>query len=88
MKNSHKSIINFAYFTANFPHNFIEKCWEDKHMAAHIRAKLNNKAVNNFVDMGAFMKFFMDLDSENMQILLGWIEENYLAFDHLKLTTL
>jgi hypothetical protein len=30
------------------------------------------------------MNFFMDLDTENQEKLLTWIDDNYLAFEHLK----
>lgn len=84
MKNTDKSIINFAYFTANFPHNFIKKCWGNGVIADHIREKLQAKREGGFISMGSFMKFFMELDTENKEKLTQWVNENYLAFDYLK----
>lgn len=85
MKEIHKAAINFAYFAANFPHDFIDKVWgDDKHLADHFKEKLHSYAKNGFVDMGGFMRFFMDLGTENMIKLLDWVRDNYVAFDFLK----
>jgi hypothetical protein len=87
MKNLHKSIVNFCYFTANFPSNFIEKCWGKDHwLFDHLMSKLSSKCdKSGCVTKGAFMNFFMDLDTENQEKLLTWIDDNYLAFEHLKI---
>ena len=77
------AVINFAYFTANFPSDFIEKCWGDGWMKDHLREKFENTSENNFYSMGDFMRFFMDLDDENRKILIKWINKNYKAFDYL-----
>ena len=81
MKATHKSILNFCYFTANFPPKFIEECWGKDHwLVDHLKSKLNSQSNSAFVDKGGFMNFFMDLDRENQIKLMDWIDENYLAF--------
>lgn len=75
-----KAMINFAYFTANFPHNFIEMCWaDDSHLIDHLNTKFMAKVKGSFVSVGDFMSFFFDLDRENQRKLAEWIELNYTA---------
>ncbi|MDD4972510.1 MAG: hypothetical protein PHT07_24020 [Paludibacter sp.] len=71
------AVINFAYFTANFPPNFIEKCWEDQpeYMIKHIKAKL--KSSSGCIYIQDFIKFFFDLDRGNQVKLVEWIDKNY-----------
>ena len=77
MTNS-QSIINFAYFTANFPHNFIEKCWEnDSYLINHLHDKLITKAENGMISCGSFIRWFFELDRENQIQLTEWINTNY-----------
>jgi hypothetical protein len=73
-----ESVLKFAYFTANFTPKFIEDCWKDNpHLIEHISSKFLSKANGSFIDMGGFMKFFFDLDRENMIKLINWIDEHY-----------
>lgn len=79
MKTLHHSIINFAYFTANFHHDFIEKCWNDNELLRkHLRSKFNSyDKETGFISVGDFMKFFFDLDRTNQERLVLWINDNY-----------
>lgn len=64
------------YFALNFPHNFIEQVWgEETAIGKHLRSKFNGyySETNTY---GVFVKFFVNLDGENQQILTDWIE-NY-----------
>jgi hypothetical protein len=72
------SIINFAYFTANFTPNFIAKCWaDDEHLINHLETKFMSEAKNGFMSIQGFMNFFFNLDRENQTKLVLWINENY-----------
>lgn len=85
MKNQINAIINFAYFTANFPRNFIEDCWEDEpYLIDHITSKFRGQSEGQVVYSGGFIKFFLDLDRENQTKLANWINENYVSFNNLK----
>lgn len=76
-----KLVRDFAYFTANFPYDFIEKVWNDNLiMAVHLRNKLNGQSLRlkiNYVSFEAFMRWFFDLDDENQRKLIVWISNNY-----------
>jgi hypothetical protein len=72
-----ESVVNFAYFTANFPPDFIKKCWaDDDHLIDHISHKLRSSD-GSMISMGDFMRFFMELDKKNQIKLSNWIENNY-----------
>lgn len=72
---------NLVYFSANFPLNFIEKCWEDNPgLAKHIRCKLlaiSDKENLSYISLNAFYRFFFDLDASNQAKLCEWIIKNY-----------
>lgn len=85
MKEIHKAVINFAYFTANFTSNFIEEVWSDEAwLVTHLNEKFHSFTENGFMSMGGFMRFFMELSMERRIELLEWVRDNYLAFDSLK----
>ena len=79
--NNIKQTINFVYFTANFPSNFIEQVWEgNQHLIDHLTAKFNSivkRADEGFVSPGTFLKFVFELDGENKETLVEWVENNY-----------
>ena len=72
---------NFAYFSCNFPIDFIESVWSNERlMANHLREKLTyyqRLSGENYITVGCFMTWFMNLDSGNQNLLLDWIYENY-----------
>lgn len=73
-----EAITNFAYFTCNFPHDFIEKCWEDNnHIIKHLESKLKGKVKNGMISSRGFISFFLDLDRANQYKLANWINKNY-----------
>ena len=75
----HFSTINFAYFAANFPPDFIKEVWPG-HFADHLESKLNGLirlSSCDYVSVDTFMKFFYELGTTNQIILLDWIESNY-----------
>lgn len=78
---SHNSIINFCYFTGNFPHNFINQVWKDeKLLANHLNSKFDDfvKRENvGYASYNVFMKWFFDLDEDNKLKLINWIDQNY-----------
>lgn len=76
------SIINFVYFTANFPYNFIEECWgyntmESSHMRMKLEGSQKKSGVMTHITSGAMIDFFFDLSRSNQTKLAEWIEANY-----------
>jgi hypothetical protein len=63
------STINFIYFTANHPHDFVSKVWKGHWLKEHLQSKFNQS-----ID---FLSFVFELDYENKVRLLKWIDENY-----------
>ena len=73
-----ESVKKFAYFTANFTHDFIKECWkDDKLLSNHLYKKFLAKSKNGFISSGSFMSWFFDLDKENQYKLIDWIDKNY-----------
>lgn len=72
------AMIKLAYFTANFPPDFINKCFGDEGtmMVEHISLKLRSTD-GHCTSMGDFMRFFMELDSSHKEKLCAWIMNNY-----------
>lgn len=74
------AVINFVYFTANFPGlEFIEEIWPGL-MAEHFKAKLlgiSNRLNMGFISPESVIRFFFELDMENQMKLVQWVEENY-----------
>ena len=76
MKNNKEYTINFMYFAFNFPYKFIEEVWsESPSMANHLREKFNSLSERN--GSMTIFKWFMELDGNNKNTLLDWIEVNY-----------
>lgn len=73
------SIVNFAYFTANFRSDFILQCWKDRpHLISHLEVKfLQFAEESGVITAGGFMRFFFELDRDNQIKLATWINENY-----------
>jgi hypothetical protein len=75
------AMIKFAYFTANFPHDFIEKCWADENwLVEHLKTKMETYTFldgKGYVTFNVFMNFFLNLDNGNQVKLCKWINENY-----------
>ena len=72
------SMINFAYFTANFPCGFTREVWPDEGM--HFENKLLaivHREAKGYVTMQCFMEFFFSLSTHNKKKLCEWIEKNY-----------
>jgi hypothetical protein len=77
-----KAIINFAYFTANFPPDFIAECWSGEEILInHLKSKLRSSD-GQVISMGDFMRFFLDLDRTNQIKLANWIDNNYEGVTH------
>lgn len=77
------SVINFVYFSLNFTNGFVFKVWkDDPHLAEH----LQNVFYESYKKHGTMcmINFFSQLDDINQKIFVNWINENYLAFPHLK----
>ena len=68
--NEHKEAINFAYFSTNYPHNWIEQCFPGND---HIANKWKHLEMTP-------ARFILELDRTNQEIMLTWIRKNYLAF--------
>lgn len=75
---NNKSPINkYAYFSFNYPNDFIEKAWVDNpNIAKHLRDKFTEN-YNKYGSTGAMNGFYINLDGDNQQILEDWIMNNY-----------
>lgn len=79
MENITKLQKNLIYFGFNYPHNFIQKAFEGKVSNTHID-HLWHKFEGMYDTYGSravFTMFFVNLDNENQETLLNWINENY-----------
>jgi hypothetical protein len=74
-----KAMGKFLYFIANFPRNFIEKCWEDDSLLReHLTEKfLGINKNETYVTLGNMLKFMFELNNGNQMKLFKWIDENY-----------
>ena len=80
MNTAEKSVINFAYFTANFPGlDFINEIWPGG-LGLHLHSKLDDliaRENKGYVTIQCFMEFFLALSFANQELLCQWIEKNY-----------
>lgn len=75
MKNySTLTTMNFYYFLNNFPRNFIQKVWSGA-LANHLESKFKD---------GNIVRFIAELDKENKEIFIKWIENNYSYSEEFK----
>lgn len=72
-----ESIINFVYFTTNFPPDFIGKVWGESYLTQHLSEKFLTHAENGMISAGGFIRWFQELDRGNQTKLTEWINENY-----------
>lgn len=67
----------YIYFSFNYPYNFIEKAWADnKNLINHLKEKFDSY-YKKYGAGSVMNQFYVNLDSENQQILENWIENNY-----------
>lgn len=69
----------FVMFSMNYPLDWIEEIWgtpESKNSVQHMKEKFK-KAVGRFGVAGAMCGFYMDLDSENRNLLEEYIRNYY-----------
>lgn len=82
-----KAMINFAYFCSNYPSDFIEKAFvNEPEKIKHLKSKFAD-AYASAKAIGAVVRFIHELDSENQEILLDWIDKNYTAFERTRVQT-
>ncbi len=68
---------NFAYFCANYPSDFIQKCFaDDEHMRNHLQSKLDS-IYDAQKTPSEIIKFILQLSTINQNKILKWIEDNY-----------
>lgn len=84
MKNRTKAIINFVYFAINFPHDFISEVWRGDRLKNHIQSKFKPIEGAFHMDLNSFFHWFMNLDQVNMEKLVDFVQENYIAHLWLK----
>lgn len=79
MESNQQTALKFAYFTANFPHDFIKKAFEhDPLLASHLQIKFSAANQNKgFISTGDFMQWFLNLSRNNQIHLINWIDEKY-----------
>ena len=70
-------VSKFMMFGYNYPSNFITEVWGNNHgsMANHLQGKFSDTYAR--VGTMAFFRWFMELDQQNKEILVDWIEANY-----------
>jgi hypothetical protein len=77
-KNEISMMINFAYFAANFPSDFIRQVWPYDN--GHFQNKLLDFAMKDakgYVTLQSFLEFFFSLSISNQKRLCAWIEKTY-----------
>jgi len=70
-------ITKWVYWCFNYTPNFIEECWADDPNLAH---HLKSKFMGYYDQVGAYgvmNKFFVELSSDNQQILIDYVMNNY-----------
>lgn len=70
-----RAIHLFVMFSFNYPHDFIEKAWSG-HIVNHLRTKFLS-IYKKHGSIAVMAKFYTELDSENQEILINYILENY-----------
>jgi len=73
LTNEQKEVLNFVYFSTNFPHEWEKECFKGNQ---HIIDKWKH------CDMTP-ARFILELDRSNQEKMLTWIGKNYLAFNEL-----
>jgi hypothetical protein len=82
--NNQDNTINFMYFISNYSQNFIFKIWSG-HIANHFQSKFTNLCERYQRSDLAFLHWFYELSTDNQNILLNWVNQNYCASQSLKL---
>ena len=92
LKNTLKMPNNFARFSLNYPHTFIEDCWgSDPRMAKHLDNKFHDAYLRHKTSVVMLM-FYLGLDKPNQEILDAYIDNwayqldnEDLIFNNIKL---
>ena len=63
---------NWVYFTFNYPHNFVKDAFNSNHLEEKF-----NSLYNKYGSVSVLMSLWMQLDSNNRDILAIWIKNNY-----------
>lgn len=88
MNTKANAMLNLAYFAANYPSNFIEKAFERQpDLIPHLKGKFA-KCYASDKPLGAVLRFIYELDEDNQETLLTWIDRNYTAFEDRKPITI
>jgi len=69
----HRAVNHFVYFCMNYPSNFMDAFGN---MKEHLQSKFNY-AYEKYGSVGAMIRFYTELDSENQKALLSWAMNNY-----------
>jgi hypothetical protein len=70
-----KSLLSFIH---NYPHDFIERIWcDDNHLKNHFREKFNALCRQHTSDK-AMLVLMSELSDDNLQLLLDWVNYNYI----------
>ena len=72
-------VLNFVYFTSNYPHDFIEKAFaHDPRLAQHFQSKFSFAKNNVYKNSQlAMLKLIQEMSRDNQDILIQWIADNY-----------
>jgi hypothetical protein len=74
--NVNSPIRKYVYFSYNFPHDFIEQIWGEGAMGRHLKDKFTSY-YKKHGDKAVMTAFYVNLDSENQQMLEDYIINNY-----------
>jgi len=81
------AINKFYYFSMNYPHNFIEKCWADNpSLAQHLRSKFNG-LYDTHKSYGVMNAFYGELSMNNQIKLMEWVMDNFNDEQKLRFDT-
>lgn len=75
-----KAMINFAYFCSNYDPFFIELAWKNEPEKIRDMKIKFSECYASAKAVGAVLRFVHNLDEQNRNTLLDWIDKNYTAF--------
>jgi hypothetical protein len=79
--NTTEAVLNFIYFTANHPgmYKVIEGAFgENTHLSNHLKSKLDGIIGEaSYCAPQHVLKFFFELDDDNKELVIEWVEKNY-----------
>jgi len=88
MIDRHKTVVNFMYFLVNHKHDWFAECFLDVHIQVYLELQdvyIELCRKHNGNSTIGLRHFFFALDDENKEILLKYVDKNYISFDKYKI---